>query len=90
MHQRRAQLQRLCGEAVTRRRNTELGLMLMTVVIVCAAYVLASLGSDSRIPANIIPFLGVVIALFMGAHFAVRKLAPCAGPILLPTGALLN
>jgi len=75
---------------VTRRRNTELGLMLMTVVIVCAAYVLASLGSDSRIPANIIPFLVAVIALFMGAHFAVRKLAPGADPILLPTVTLLN
>ena len=75
---------------MTGRRNTELGLMLMTVVIVCAAYVLASLGSESRIPANIIPFLVAVIALFMGAHFAVRKLAPGADPILLPTVTLLN
>ena len=75
---------------MTRRRNTELGLMLMTVVIVCAAYVLASLGSESRIPANIIPFLIAVIALFMGAHIAVRRLAPGADPILLPTVTLLN
>ena len=36
------------------RRNTELGLMLMVVIITAGAYVLASLGSDARIPANII------------------------------------
>jgi cell division protein FtsW (lipid II flippase) len=75
---------------VTRRRNTELGLMLMVVVIIAASYVLASLGSDSRIPANIIPFLVIVLGLLMGAHVAVRRLAPDSDPILLPTAALLN
>jgi cell division protein FtsW (lipid II flippase) len=75
---------------VTRRRNTELGLMLMVVVIIAASYVLASLGSDSRIPANVIPFLVIVLGLLMGAHVAVRKLAPDSDPILLPTAALLN
>jgi len=75
---------------VTRRRNTELGLMLMAVIITAASYVLASLGSQSQIPANIIPFLIAVLALFMGAHVAVRKLAPEADPILLPTAVLLN
>jgi uncharacterized integral membrane protein len=72
---------------VTRRRNTELGLMLMVVVIIAASYVLASLGSDSRIPANVIPFLVIVLGLLMGAHVAVRKLAPDSDPILLPTAA---
>lgn len=75
---------------MTRRRNTELGLMVMVVVIVAASYVLASLGSQSRIPANIVPFLLIVLGLLMGAHVAVRRLAPDADPILLPTIALLN
>jgi cell division protein FtsW (lipid II flippase) len=75
---------------VGHRRNTELGLMLMVVIITAGAYVLASLGSDARIPANIIPFLVIVLALLLGAHVAVRRLAPESDPILLPMAALLN
>lgn len=75
---------------MTRRRNTELGLMLMAVVITAAAYVLASLGSQARIPANIVPFLLIVLCLFVAAHVAVRRFAPDSDPILLPTATLLN
>jgi len=75
---------------VTHRRNTELGLMLMAVIITAGAYVLASLGSEARIPANIIPFLVIVLGLLLGAHVALRRLAPESDPILLPMAALLN
>jgi cell division protein FtsW (lipid II flippase) len=72
------------------RRNTELGLMLMVVIITAGAYVLASLGSDAVLPANIIPFLVIVLGLLLGAHLALRRLAPESDPILLPMAALLN
>ena len=72
------------------RRNTELGLMLMAVIITAAAYVLASLGAQAQIPANIVPFLVIVLGLFVGAHVAVRRFAPESDPILLPTATLLN
>ncbi len=75
---------------MSHRRNTELGLMLMVVIITAGAYVLASLGSEARIPANIIPFLVIVLGLLLGAHVAVRRLAPESDPILLPMAALLN
>ncbi|HEY6533336.1 MAG TPA: FtsW/RodA/SpoVE family cell cycle protein [Acidimicrobiales bacterium] len=72
------------------RRNTELGLMLMAVVITAGAYVLASLGTDAQIPPDVIPFLIAVLGLLVAAHVAVRRLAPEADPILLPMAALLN
>lgn len=72
------------------RRNSELGMMLMAVILTASAYVLASLGATAEIPANIIPFLIIVLGLFMGAHFAVRKLAPESDPVLLPIVTLLN
>ena len=64
--------------------------MLMAVVITAGAYVLASLGTDAQIPANVIPFLVIVLGLLMSAHIAVRRFAPEADPILLPMAALLN
>ena len=72
------------------RRSTELGLIILAVAVVGAAYVLASLGTEASLPANIVPFLGVIFALLLGAHVAVRKLAPMADGILLPLAALLN
>src|SRR5206468_9558763 len=54
------------------------------------AYTLATLGRTSSIPANIGPFLGVVLGLFVAAHIAIRRLAPGADGLLLPIAALLN
>jgi peptidoglycan glycosyltransferase len=75
---------------VTGRRNTELGLILLVVVITAGAYTLASLGTLAVIPANIVPFLLAMLGLLVVAHVAVRKLAPDADPLLLPLAALLN
>lgn len=73
-----------------RRRNTELGLILLAVAITAGAYVLGALGRTATIPANIGPFLGFVVALLVVAHIATRRLAPGADPALLPVAALLN
>lgn len=72
------------------RRNTELGLVVLAVVLTSGAYVLASLGRTASLPVDLVPFLVIVLVLFGGAHVATRRLAPGADPILLPLAALLN
>ncbi len=72
------------------RRRTELGLIVVAALITAGGYALAGLGRDAEIPANLVPFLGIILGLLVAAHFAVRRLAPDADGILLPLAALLN
>ncbi len=72
------------------RRRTELGLIIIGAVIIGGAYALASLGRTASVPADIGPFLGVVVGLVLIAHIAIRRLAGCADGLLLPIAGLLN
>ena len=72
------------------RRSTELGLVLLGGVVTAALYTLASLGRTASIPADIGPFLGIVLGLVLVAHIATRRLARSADGILLPVAGLLN
>lgn len=72
------------------RRNTELGLIVLGTLVTVGAYLLASLARDATIPANIGPFLGIVLGLQLVAHIAIRRLAPEADGMLLPIAGLLN
>jgi cell division protein FtsW (lipid II flippase) len=71
-------------------RRTELGLLIFGSLIVVATYTLASVGTTSKIPPNLGPFLGIVLGLAVVAHVANRFLAPDANPVLLPVATLLN
>jgi cell division protein FtsW (lipid II flippase) len=72
------------------RRNTELGLILLGALVTAGVYVLAGFGRTASLPADIGPFLGVVLALVAAAHVATRRLAPAADGSLLALAALLN
>jgi len=72
------------------RRNTELGLIILVVMIIGASYALASIGQDAVIPPNVLAFLGVVLGLLLVAHVVCRSVAPDADPTLLPLAGLLN
>lgn len=72
------------------RRRTELGLIVLAVLLTGGLYALASLGKSGSLPANIGPFLGVIFLLLLVAHIGMRFLAPDADPILLPVAGLLN
>jgi cell division protein FtsW (lipid II flippase) len=72
------------------RRNTELGLIVLAVLITGGAYVLGALGRTDALPANIYPFLGAVLGLMVVAHLACRRYAQGADGVLLPLAAVLN
>jgi cell division protein FtsW (lipid II flippase) len=72
------------------RRRTELGLIVLALLLTAGLYVLASLGKAGSLPANIGPFLGIVCGLLLVAHLGMRRWAPYADPVLLPTACLLN
>lgn len=81
------------GPIETRRhspRDTELGLLGLVALVTVGAYILATLGRTASIPANIVPFLGVLLLLLLAAHLATRRLAPMASPVILPLAAFLN
>ncbi len=72
------------------RRRTELGLLILSALIIVATYVLAVAGTTAKIPADLGPFLGIVLGLALAAHVANRVYAPDANPVLLPLVTLLN
>lgn len=72
------------------RRNGELVLIVLGGLVTTGAYILASAGRLASIPADVGPFLGVVLGLFVIAHIATRFLAPEADGLLLPLAGLLN
>jgi peptidoglycan glycosyltransferase len=78
------------GVPASPQRRTELGLVVMAVLITTGAYILASLGKTASLPANVGPFLLVIVGLLAVAHLALRRLAPAADGVLLPVAGLLN
>jgi peptidoglycan glycosyltransferase len=73
-----------------RRRNRELGLGLLAVVVTCSGYLLLLLADRPDIPADLWVFLLAVLGLYLLAHLAVRRFAPRSDPTLLPIAFLLN
>ena len=72
------------------RRSTELGLVLIAGLVTVGAYALVALGRTATLPANLLPFLAIILGLLLAAHLATRRLAPGADGVLLPIAALLN
>lgn len=69
-------------------RRVELGLLVGALAIGFAAEALVTLALDQPL-VSFLPLAGVASAFF-GAHLALRRWAPMADPILMPTAALLT
>jgi cell division protein FtsW (lipid II flippase) len=72
------------------RRGAEIVMLAFAIGIVTAAYVIAGLGINGKIPSGLLTYCGGFAVLVLAAHLAVRALAPWADPLLLPLAALLN
>jgi cell division protein FtsW (lipid II flippase) len=71
-------------------RNIELVLLAFAAVIVTAALVLVEANQENELTRALIYVGAAYLGLFTAAHFAVRRFAPYADPVMLPCVALLN
>src|SRR4051812_33820110 len=71
-------------------RGVELVLLAFAAVIVTGALILVEANQEEELTRALLYVGAAYLGLFTIAHFAVRKLAPYADPLMLPCVALLN
>ncbi|ANI37315.1 cell division protein FtsW [Mycolicibacterium vaccae 95051] len=72
------------------RRNAELALLGFAALITTVALLLVEANQEQGLRWDLAQYTVAYLALFTGAHLAVRRFAPYADPLLLPVVALLN
>jgi cell division protein FtsW len=72
------------------RRNAELLLLGFAALIVTVALVIVETNQKQGVRWDLAQYTVAYLALFGGAHLAIRRFAPYADPLLLPVVALLN
>lgn len=73
-----------------KRRNAELGLLVLALVIAIGAWIGVGLGIDGKVPADTYRYGIFYSAMAIVAHLAVRRFLPFADPVLLPIVIALN
>src|ERR1044072_5314374 len=71
-------------------RGIELVLLAFAAVLVTGALALVEANQEQQLTQALLWIGLAYLALFTGAHFAVRRFAPYADPLILPSVALLN
>src|SRR6201988_3191201 len=72
------------------RRNAELFLLGFAAVITTVALLLVEANQEQGLHWDLAQYAVAYLALFAGAHLAIRRFTPHADPLLLPVVALLN
>jgi cell division protein FtsW (lipid II flippase) len=72
------------------RRNAELFLLGLAALITTVALLIVEANQEQGLSWDLAQYTLAYLALFGGAHLAVRRFAPYADPLLLPVVALLN
>jgi cell division protein FtsW (lipid II flippase) len=73
-----------------KRRGAELFLLVIALFVAVGAYALVGLGTEKKVPADILEYGGGLVAMAVLCHVVVRLRAPYADPVLLPCAVALN
>ena len=73
-----------------KRRGVELALLLMALVLGVGSYALVGLGTEDKVPSDIVEYGGGLVVLALACHLVVRFRAPYADPVILPCVVALN
>jgi cell division protein FtsW (lipid II flippase) len=65
-------------------------MLAFAIGVVLFAYASVGLGLNGHVPSGLVSYGLSFAVLVLGAHLAIRRLAPWADPLLLPLAALLN
>ncbi|GAA4856687.1 FtsW/RodA/SpoVE family cell cycle protein [Saccharopolyspora rosea] len=74
----------------TNRRGTELFMLIFSAVIVTFAIMLVEISQEQTVTRELLYYGLAFLALYGVAHFAVRRWAPYADPLILPLVSLIN
>jgi cell division protein FtsW (lipid II flippase) len=77
-------------EAAGRRRSTEMWMMLFACGVVAFAFANVTASLKDQHLSTIAEYMVAFLVIVFGAHFAVRRWAPYADPLLLPIATVLN
>lgn len=77
-------------EQTSWRRNRELSLLILALIVGGGALALAAVGRNVDRLSLAVPFVVVLVAFFVAAHIVMRKTARAADPLILPLAAILN
>ena len=72
-----------------KRRNAELRLLVVAMLVAAGARAAVQLGVENRVGVGVLSYVAGLAALFLAAHLAVRRWAPYADPVFLPLVATL-
>jgi cell division protein FtsW (lipid II flippase) len=78
------------GSSTPTRRGTELAMLAFAAGLVTGALMLVEANQEQQLTMRLVYYGLAYLVLFAGAHFAVRRWAPYADPLILPCVALLN
>ncbi|HEY7874329.1 MAG TPA: FtsW/RodA/SpoVE family cell cycle protein [Actinomycetota bacterium] len=73
-----------------RRRNTELALLILALVVGAGAIALVALARNSSRVDVAVPIVSVLVASYVVAHVLMRRFAQHADALVLPIAAILN
>lgn len=77
-------------QALGARRNTELSLLILALIIGSGALALVAIANDADEIDKAMPYMIGLTIGYIAAHVATRRLAPQADPLILPVIAVLN